>query len=213
MKVPPDGVLLFGGGIDSAALLVWLRQQGAQVAALWVNYGQKAWVGERSACRWFCDKYGAELRVVSMDLFDVTRGALLVGAEANTTNDPARNKIEARNVVLVGLGAMLAASLGRQAVYVGYHAEPEDAPFPDATEEARQKMHELLGTACRPPVGLFAPFAPYTREEILRAGLKLEPELADRSFTCYESPTLVECGMCAHCERKRRMLTECAVSQ
>lgn len=200
------GVVLLGGGLDSSSLLVWLRRAGVPLDALWVHYGQKAWRGEQAACEWVCRRYGVPLHTVTIELAGVASSAILGGAAVNTANDPSLNKLEARNVVLVSLGAMLAANLGRQVVYVGYHVEPPDAPFPDATDAARAAMSAVMEVACRPPVRVVAPFSHLTREEILRAGLWVEPELAARTFTCYEGEGLEECGTCAHCLRKKEML-------
>jgi 7-cyano-7-deazaguanine synthase in queuosine biosynthesis len=101
---------------------------------------------------------------------------------------------------------MLAASLRLRCVYLGYHKEPKHAPFPDATSLARSRMDLLLRTACRPPIEVVAPFEQMTREEILTLGLILNPSLPSETFTCYESELDRECGQCAHCKRKARML-------
>jgi len=199
-------VILLGGGLDSGALLYWLKASGAWIEALWIDYGQKAAFGESVAVGGLCYGLNVPVHRATIDLGDLSQCALLRGQRTNSKNASRKNKLEARNVVFVGLAAMLASSLGLPRVYVGFHQEPAAAPFPDATEDARWMMNELLNFICRPAVSLVAPFKDLSRQEILEAGLKLNPNLASDTFTCYESTTDAECGQCAHCQRKARML-------
>jgi 7-cyano-7-deazaguanine synthase in queuosine biosynthesis len=158
-----------------------------------------------------CERTATPLHCVKIKLGDLSECALLRGRQRNSRNHSRLNKLEARNIIFVGLGAMLAASRGLRCVYVGYHKEPEHAPFPDATSLARSVMSILLGVACRPRISLVAPFEKLTRQQILERGLKLNPNLPSETFTCYESESGRECGQCAHCQRKARMLKRCAV--
>ena len=200
------GVILLGGGLDSGALLYWLHVRKVPLEALWVDYGQKAAFGELSAVLGMCDRTGTKLHRVEIQLNDLSTCALLHGRKPNKKNSSRLNKLEARNVIFVGLAAMLAATNGLRCVYVGYHKEPIRAPFPDATPLARSMMSLLLGIACRPRIELVAPFEEKSRQEILALGLKLNPELHYQTFTCYEGELEAECGKCAHCKRKARML-------
>lgn len=206
-----SGVILLGGGLDSGALLYWLRSHlrgkpSTWLHALWIEYGQKAALGELNAAMRMCERTGTPLHTVRIDLGDLSECALLRGRQRNARNHSRMNKLEARNIIFVGLAAMLAASRGLRCVYVGYHKEPDHAPFPDATADAREVMDILLSVACRPQISLVAPFEKLSREAILWRGLKLNPNLPAETFTCYESETDAECGQCAHCQRKARML-------
>jgi queuosine biosynthesis protein QueC len=205
------GVILLGGGLDSGALLYWMRSHlrgkpAVKLHALWIEYGQKAAWGELNSVLLMCDRTGTPLHRAELDIHNLSSSALLRGSEANKKNLSRLNKLEARNVIFAGLAAMLSASLGFRAVYLGYHREPKAAPFPDATPIVRQAMSNLLTLACRPRIEVVAPFQSMTRLQILRLGLKLNPNLADETFTCYEGELDRECGQCAHCQRKQRML-------
>lgn len=205
-----DGVLLIGGGLDSVTVLVELCQRGYRPDLLHVDYGQKAAVKESQAIRYFANKYHVELHQMSIELSGIAEADILIGTPIGRM--PTDNKLEGRNIILIGLAATLACTLGRRSVYVGYHKEPKEAPFPDATGATLTAMGEVLQTAYGTRLELSAPLWDKSRTEILRHARSIDKEIETKAWTCYENGGQdgVECGKCTHCIQKKQMQEELA---
>lgn len=201
------GVILMGGGIDSTSLLVWLRHSSPalSLSAFHVNYGQKAFWSESRAVDYFCKKYEVPVREMEVDLRSIASSSILKGHSTGVKQED--NKLEGRNIILIALAATWASKIGAEKVFVGFHKEPDNAPFPDATLQTYANMYIVLRTAYRPELFLEAPFTKKTRLEVFKAGLLLDEEIETKSFTCYEEGE-VECGVCTHCVTKAVMLKQ-----
>lgn len=203
---------LSGGGLDSIALFLHLVGQGEEFQVLHLNYGQKAFLGERRAVEFFCNKYRIPILEQSSH-FDLssTHNVLLKGESAtvgDSTEAINQNRLECRNMVLLSYAASLVASHGGGKIYVAYHQEPAHAPFPDAGDDFRIMFNALLHFASNLLVVVEAPFRQLTRESIFYIGCQLDTDYLLHSFTCYESEGQGECGKCAHCIKKQSMLRE-----
>lgn len=202
-----SGVILLGGGIDSTSLLVWLRKTSPELAlsALHVNYGQKAFDSECHANYYFCTKYDVSLKHTRVQLGDIASSSILLGADMG--REQIENRLEGRNITLISLAATYASTIGADRVFVGFHKEPTEAPFPDATFTAYANMYIVLRTAYKPALFLEAPFIKKTRLEVFETGLLLDYEIATKTFTCYEGG-IEECGVCVHCQTKAAMVAK-----
>lgn len=195
-------VILMGGGIDSTALLLWLvnRYGPSDLVALHFNYDQLANYAEKQAVKYFCDKYKVQLKYVAgVPIPSIAHSAILRGFQ------PDKNKLEGRNAIFVMMAATYAADIGADKIYLGYHAEPYDAPFPDATKDAVRGMQICICSAYKPFIELWAPFEDKTRSEILKIGYDLDPEIITHAHTCY-LPTRGGCGKCVHCKQREIMI-------
>lgn len=195
-------VMLTGGGIDSSVLLVWAKKQ-YDVHLLHVDYGQKALAGERASVEYFAKKYDVPIKTLNIELNRIASASIMRGKALGSMQ--VENKLEGRNVILLGLAATYAATIDAQQIQVGYHAEPENAPFPDATLETLKAMEAVIKVAYDSYIEISAPFGGFTRDEIFKLGLELDPETITKSFTCYEGGRK-ECGMCVHCKTKKEIL-------
>lgn len=197
-----------GGGLDSTALLLFLRdrfRREPKLHALHVNYGQKAYLAEARSVEYFCQKYDVPVKTMNVDLRSIAHAAILYGSSVGVKQE--ENRLEGRNVVLISLAATYASTIGAGVVYVGFHNEPVDAPFPDATLDFLRIMMPVLAKAYRPSLLLDAPFVAMSRLEVLRSGLRRDEEILTRSYTCYEEG-YQECGRCVHCKTKQEMLAQ-----
>lgn len=202
------GVLLAGGGLDSTALLIWLAKQNVKIEAMHVDYGQKAWYSEHLAVEYFAEKYKlGRVKYVKCDLSQIGMASILRGSEmgAKATD----NRLEGRNIVLMAMAATYAMTRGVDRVYVGFHKEPNEQPFPDATVSALEAMNVVGGYGYSTPIYFEAPFYQKTRLEIFQSGKYLDEDFVARSYTCYEG-RINECGKCVHCLQKQEMMRLCA---
>lgn len=195
------GIILLGGGLDSTALLLHLKHRDPDLPLIGMHfqYGQKADLLEYEAVVYWSSKFDMMLKVFDLKLSEISSSAILRGCNLHT------NKLEGRNVIFTMLAATYASLIDANELYLGYHKEPEDAPFPDATEMAAAAMQVVIQSAYKHQITLRAPFMYKSRTEILRLGFKLDEELITHTHTCYED-VRGGCGTCAHCKQRMTMI-------
>lgn len=193
-------VLLYGGGIDSTTLLFLLRRLGVDPYVLYFQYGQKAALLERQCLDRWVPKH--KQKVVDLPLSSLVTSDIMEGEKLAET--PKSNVLEGRNLIFISMAAAWASTLGAEVVYVGFHSEPEGAPFPDATDEFRERVNAVLKAGMNHRVSVEAPFRTWTRDKIFHWALKNAPEALD-AHTCYED-VVGGCGKCSHCLLKAKIL-------
>jgi 7-cyano-7-deazaguanine synthase len=198
-------LVLLGGGLDSTTLMVWLRKRDeTDVSAIHFQYGQKADACELAACNHFCAKYDVPLYIIPFPHMHLL-GSSAILRTGHLGANPAENKLEGRNAILTMMAATFAAGRGMTTLHLGYHQEPPDAPFPDATSAALGAMQGVLDAAYSTRLYIRAPFHAMSRLRIVELARKLDPELLIESHTCYEG-IVGGCGRCVHCLQKAAML-------
>lgn len=198
---PPPGtkvLILLGGGLDSITLLLWLKAHGRDVRGIFFSYGQIATTEEYRAIVHFCTKLKVGFQYFEVPLYKIAHSAILDRTEKG-------NKLEGRNAVFVMLAATYAATIGCDEIHIGFHREPLNAPFPDATVHALQAMNGVLEAAYNSSLTLCAPFAHKSRSDILRIGYELDPEILTKSHTCYLD-VRGGCGECVHCKQREVLI-------
>jgi len=200
-------LILLGGGLDSSTLLVYLKKKKVDLYALFFQYGQKAESGETKSVKYFCKKYKVPLKIIKLPIDELATSAILRKNKKNINNITALNCLEGRNIIFISLASTYAITIGANKLYLGYHIEPKDKPFPDATIQAIKAFKGVLKQAYRVPLSLEVPFVKKTRYKIFKLGLVLDKEIYKKSFTCYENATK-ECGKCAHCKLKKEFINK-----
>lgn len=202
-------LLLYGGGIDSSTLLVYLANglrhasTTDSLSAVFFRYGQKAEELEHEACAYFCKEYNVDLHVVDVPFSMLTKSTIMSGA--SIADDPKTNIVDGRNCTFVSLAGMLAARIGANKLAMGYHIEPVARPFPDASIEFVHAINKMIPYAYVHKFEVIAPFADYTREEIFRYADHIDPEILKHAHTCYEN-VRGGCGICSHCLTKKELM-------
>jgi 7-cyano-7-deazaguanine synthase in queuosine biosynthesis len=187
-------ILLWGGGVDSACYLMQLQQAGQPVELLHIDYGQHAALGERDRAYWWAHQYGTVLHTRATDLL---MGYANPNALMGTHSDL---YIDGRNLGFV----ILACEYG-DVIHLG----SRPGAYPDCSPRFTDVVNELFSLVfvARPRI-LRTDLVAIDRVSLLRRCLLQEPELLARTWTCYQSMTLTECGTCTHCQRKQRLIAE-----
>jgi 7-cyano-7-deazaguanine synthase in queuosine biosynthesis len=190
-------ILLYGGGIDSTALLLHLRRtMRDEVVALFVDYGQGASEAERAACATWCER--TDTVMVSRRVRVQDEGGMF---------DPARTdfKVEGRNLLLLREAAIVAIERNATRIALGFHVEPSERPYPDATIDALNTYNDCLRHVFgRGDVEVVAPFRLMSRLDIASLGHALDHRLLQDAHTCYRA---TPCGTCPHCKQREAMLS------
>ena len=197
-----NSIILFGGGLDSAAMVEMLALIGSKPLLLYFDYGQKAMQGETRAMEYFSRKHKLPTQRV-----EVPKG---IFPDSPLTNQAiatkhAQNYLPGRNMVFAALAFPIAVRIGASRIYLG--ASPADASsvFLDAKRAFATAFNTMLSLGYRDEVRLTMPLIEQNRESYLKKAMITEPDLFRVSFSCYESNTVTECGLCTHCAIKRDM--------
>ncbi len=102
-------IVLLSGGIDSASLLALCTEQGTEVEALFVDYGQRALEPERAAATAVAETYEARLHQASARIGTIPRARSRVGTRCSSTwRWPRRRRAM---TIMIGIHAARAAAL------------------------------------------------------------------------------------------------------
>ena len=195
-----ERVLMFGGGLDSTAHLVLLNKAGVKFDLLWVNYGQVSAVGEERALGWWAD-YGSYISTVYIDT--TIRRANAGQCSCLFTGDLADPPF------VVGRNFLLASIAAPQWDEVYFGISGADQHFPDCTIEWFDAVSRALSLSFDRPKRVTSKFIDIPRAEVIKAAWRIEPQLFDRSWTCWVGRNGVECGECPHCLNKRQLRKQC----
>lgn len=191
-------LVLMGGGLDSTAAMLHMRNH-RDVAAIFFKYGQKAWRQELKAVCHFCNKYEVPVKLFEVPINQIAESRILLGSDAT------QNKLEGRNAIFVMLAATYAARMGYDQLVLGYHIEPDNAPFPDATGAAVQAMQAVLDAAYSSSIAIVTPFGTQSRTDVLKFGHAMDSDFLTHTHTCYEAID-GGCRSCVHCRQRSVMI-------
>lgn len=193
-------LLLFGGGLDSCAMVEFYALHNPVL--LYFEYGQKAQVGELRALEYFAKKHKLESHIVSLPTV-IPASPLTTEEVVTEASDHAKNYIPGRNLLFGAIAYSYAARRHLAPILLGASPAPADSVFNDAKTDFQLKFNELVDFAYpEEATWLFLPLVTGVRREYLARALIREPDLFKIAFTCYESRTEKECGVCVHCQQK-----------
>ncbi|MBS0208838.1 MAG: 7-cyano-7-deazaguanine synthase [Planctomycetes bacterium] len=198
----PVGVLV-SGGLDSAILLAWLREQGRQVQPFYIQ-SQLHWqMAERAALTQFLAALPNErvLPIVELEqpLADLYNGHWsLTGRDIPGVTSPDEAVfLPGRNALL-----MLKAALWCQLHGVDQLALATLAtnPFADARDEFFASLQACLNWSHSRPVELVRPFARFDKRRVMELGEGFPLEL---TFSCIAPVGQLHCGACNKCAERQ----------
>lgn len=205
-----DTILLMGGGMDSYAVALWLRDLGTVFTAIHVDYEQKSSRSELKACRKQLELLAREgyKRPDLLPLYDEgllirglnPKGSLLFG------DKKAGPELKGRNLVLLMLALTYLNEGGT--VYLGLDRPWGDAePFKDCTLDYFNRALEILD---RPDVRVKAPFIEVPKKDVVEWGYQRDSKFLENTMSCwqakYTNQRIIECGECKHCKTKKTLM-------
>ena len=207
----PKAVVLLSGGMDSATTAAIALQEGFDVHALSVRYGQRHAV-ELDAARRVAERLGIRRHViVDLDLRAFGGSALTgdvpvpkdtplaeIGARIPSTYVPARNTI------FLSLALAWAETLGARDLFFGANAL-DYSGYPDCRPEYLEAFARMADLATRAGVEegsrlrIHTPLLRLTKAEIVARGIVLGLDYGVTS-TCYDpAADGAACGRCEAC--------------
>lgn len=199
-------VVLLSGGLDSATVLALAREQGFEVLALSVHYGQRH-SAELAAAASVAAALGAlEHRVMGVDLAGIGGSALTDRSIAVPTTPSTGipiTYVPARNTLMLALATGWAEVQGAEAIFIGVNAV-DYSGYPDCRPEFIRAFAEVarLGTRAGVlgrPLRIEAPLVNLSKAAIIREGLRLGVDYG-LTVSCYQADEAGRaCGQCDSC--------------
>ena len=172
-------LVLCSGGVDSVTAAAWLRHEQWSVHLLCINYGQIMAKTERSAAE-RCARHLGLAQPIAVELPEVGlwgQGSIVERGSAGSNGE----YFPHRNLFLIGTAAIVAASLGAEAVALGIITS-ETADYADCRPEFLKASKITLATLF-PPLDLLTPFNAMTKIEVVKLALDLDVPLG-LTFSC-----------------------------
>ena len=214
----PLAVVLLSGGLDSMVCAALAREQGFEVIALTIDYGQRHRV-ELQAARRIAADLATRHVILPLDL-RAFGGSALTADMAVPKDGVAQGipvtYVPARNTIFLSLALGLAESSGARDLFVGVNAL-DYSGYPDCRPEFVAAFGALANLATREGVEgrgftIHAPLQDMTKADIAREAARLGLD-AGISHSCYDpAPDGGACGLCDACRLRARGFEEAGLT-
>lgn len=198
-------VVLLSGGMDSAAVIAIAQEQGFDVHALSVRYGQRH-TSELDAAMRVATAMGVRAhKTVDVDLRSIGGSALtddIDVPDAGGTGIPV-TYVPARNTIMLSLALGWAEVLGASDIFCGVNAV-DYSGYPDCRPEFIDAFERLANLATKAGVEgagirVHAPLQRMSKADIVREGVRLGVDFG-LTVSCYRADAQGRaCGQCDAC--------------
>ena len=202
-------VILLSGGLDSTTCLAIAREQGFDLFALTVNYGQRHIFELQSAKNVALSLDVEKHSVLDIDLAQFGGSALTDDIEVpkdrveSEMSDIPATYVPARNTVLLSVALARAETLESFDIFIGVNAL-DYSGYPDCRPEYIESFERTANLATKAGVTgknfhIHTPLINMTKAEIIKSGTKLGVDYG-LTFSCYDpQETGAPCGHCDAC--------------
>lgn len=218
----PRAVVLFSGGMDSSVVLAMVADEGFEVHAITISYGQRHRV-ELDSARKTAQAIGVKRHVfINLDSTPFAGSALTCedievpkGPRPPGTDPIPPTYVPARNTVFLSLALAYAESSGARDIFIGV-SSVDYSGYPDCRPEFLSSFEETanLGTRSADRGKRFriqAPLLGMTKGETVTAGIRLGVDFS-LTHSCYDPyPAGEPCGQCEACRLRRRGFEEAGI--
>lgn len=221
LKNNPAGrtaVVLLSGGLDSMVTAALAKEQGFEVRALTIDYGQRHRLELASAKRISKALDLAGQVEIALDLRAFGGSALtdeIDVPKSGVGDDIPVTYVPARNLVFLALTTACAEAAGASDVFIGVNAL-DYSGYPDCRPEFIESFAETakLGTKSGvegQPFTIHAPLQHMSKSDIAKEcdRLGLDPSW---SWSCYDpTPQNTACGQCDSCRLRKKGFAEAGI--
>jgi len=202
-------ICLLSGGMDSTTLAYVAKDQGYEIYALHVNYGQRTERRELRSAKTIANLLGAK------EFIEVNLGYLSQFGDSSLTDpsiaveeyDEAREGIPNtyvpfRNANLLSIATSFAESRRADAVFIGVQSL-DYSGYPDCRPQFIEAFQKVVDTGTRDDtrITLLTPFISMTKGDILLRGLALGVPY-QHTWSCYQREDM-GCGVCGSCHFRK----------
>ncbi|MEL7188907.1 MAG: 7-cyano-7-deazaguanine synthase QueC [Pseudomonadota bacterium] len=207
----PKAIVLLSGGLDSMVTAAIAKEQGFEVKALTVDYGQRHKL-ELQAAKRIAQKLGlTDQSEFTLDLRAFGGSALtdeIAVPKSGVGDDIPVTYVPARNLIFLALTTACAEAWGARDVFIGVNAL-DYSGYPDCRPEFIASFAETarLGTKAGAEGRRFkvhTPLQHFTKAQIAAETRRLGLDPA-WSWSCYDpTPDGLACGLCDSCRLRKK---------
>jgi 7-cyano-7-deazaguanine synthase len=210
-------ICLLSGGMDSTTLAYVAKDQGYEIYALHVNYGQRTERRELRSAKTIAGLLGAK------EFIEVNLGYLSQFGDSSLT-DPSiaveeydegmpgipNTYVPFRNANLLSIATSFAESRKADAVFIGVQSL-DYSGYPDCRPQFIEAFQKVVDTGTRDDtrITLLTPFISMTKREILERGLALGVPY-QYTWSCYQREDAA-CGVCGSCHFRKEAFRQAGV--
>ena len=213
-------VVLLSGGLDSAAVLAWMRREGFACYALSFRYGQRHGVELARAAEMARALGAIEHKVAEIDLRAFGGSALTADiavpkdrADGEIAHGVPITYVPARNTIFLAFALAYAETLGSSDIAIGVNAI-DYSGYPDCRPEFIEAFERLANLATKAGAQdgarfrIHTPLQRLSKAEIVRLAVELGVPVG-RTLSCYDpSADGTPCGHCDACILRRKGFAE-----
>jgi 7-cyano-7-deazaguanine synthase len=213
-------VVLLSGGLDSAAVLAWMRREGFACYALSFRYGQRHGVELARAAEMARALGAVEHKVAEIDLRAFGGSALTADiavpkdrADGEIAHGVPITYVPARNTIFLAFALAYAETLGSSDIAIGVNAI-DYSGYPDCRPEFIEAFERLANLATKAGAQdgarfrIHTPLQRLSKAEIVRLAVELGVPVG-RTLSCYDpSADGTPCGHCDACILRRKGFAE-----
>ncbi|MCE2883647.1 MAG: 7-cyano-7-deazaguanine synthase QueC [Planctomycetaceae bacterium] len=213
-------VVLLSGGLDSAAVLAWMRREGFACHALSFRYGQRHGVELARAAEMARALGAVEHKVAEIDLRAFGGSALTADiavpkdrADGEIAHGVPITYVPARNTIFLAFALAYAETLGSSDIAIGVNAI-DYSGYPDCRPEFIEAFERLANLATKAGAQdgarfrIHTPLQRLSKAEIVRLAVELGVPVG-RTLSCYDpSADGTPCGHCDACILRRKGFAE-----
>jgi 7-cyano-7-deazaguanine synthase len=199
-------VILVSGGMDSAVTLGLAREQGYQIHALSVAYGQRHSSELEAAARVARMLGAVEHKTVHVDLRSIGGSALTADIDVPEEGGEGIpvTYVPARNTIMLSIALGWAEVLGSTDIWCGVNAV-DYSGYPDCRPAFVEAFEGLANVATKAGVEgagirIHAPLIAMSKADIAREGQRLGVDFS-ATVSCYQADA--EGRACGHCDACR----------
>ena len=204
-------VILLSGGLDSATVAAIAKNEGYELFALTIDYGQRHQIEIESAKK-IADHIGMVKHVIMPIDLRLFGGSSLTSGMEVPKDVPLKQigqtipntYVPARNTIFLALALAYAESIGAHKIYIGISGV-DYSGYPDCRPEFLQVFNSLANLATKSgmestPFSIEAPLLLFSKRDTILRGLALGVNFS-LTFTCYDPlPGGKSCGRCESCQ-------------
>lgn len=208
-------IVLLSGGLDSSTSAAQALEDGYELIALSVAYGQRH-NRELKSAELIADHYGIKEHLVVNVNLAKWGGSSLTDRNISIPKNGVDSQIipstyvPGRNTVFIALALSLAEAKGAEAIYLGINAV-DYSGYPDCRPEYLEAFQRLAQLSSKAGLEgnapkLVAPLVMDSKIDIVHRALRLGVPI-DKTWSCYEGGE-EPCGRCDSCRIRDKALID-----
>ena len=196
--------------MDSATIAAIAKNEGYELAALHLNYGQRTESRELKSFSDLCDFFDIKHRlVVDIKYLSQIGGSSLTDFNINVEKGNLDNEdipatyVPFRNANILAIATSWSEVIGAKALFIGA-MEGDSSGYPDCRKSFFDAFQDAINLGTKPEtiIKIKIPIINFSKSDIVKKGLELNVPF-ELTWSCYQNSE-IPCGECDSCLLRKR---------